>query len=163
MNARDVLRRGMETTARVWRNYLADMNDSELLVRPVPGANHIAWQLGHLIKSEHQLMEMAVPGSMPPLPEGFAERYTKDTAALDAATAFHTKKELLDAFDQQRAATLKALEQVTEEDLDRPVPGPPNAPWQNVADVFLVQSMHYFMHAGQWVVTRRKLGRPPLF
>ena len=33
--------------------YLDDLTDAELLVRPAENMNHIAWQLGHLIQSEH--------------------------------------------------------------------------------------------------------------
>jgi hypothetical protein len=29
--------------------------------------------------------------------------------------------------------------------------------------VFSMQGSHWMMHAGQWAVLRRKLGRPPLF
>ena len=41
----------------------ADLSDADLLVRPAPSANHIAWQLGHLIASERNLVEAAAPGS----------------------------------------------------------------------------------------------------
>jgi hypothetical protein len=33
----------------------------------------------------------------------------------------------------------------------------------NVAGIFLMQGTHWTMHAGQWAVIRRKLGRAPLF
>ena len=42
--------------------YLADLTDAELLVRPVPGINHIAWQWGHLISSEAYLVGQVCPG-----------------------------------------------------------------------------------------------------
>jgi hypothetical protein len=32
-----------------------------------------------------------------------------------------------------------------------------------VGDVFSMQGGHLLMHAGQWAVVRRKLGRKPLF
>ena len=34
------------------RLLVSDLSDADLLVRPVPQANHIAWQLGHLILQE---------------------------------------------------------------------------------------------------------------
>ena len=34
---------------------VSDLSDAELLVRPVPQANHIAWQLGHLILQDSRL------------------------------------------------------------------------------------------------------------
>ena len=49
--------------------YLQVLADDQLLIRPHEGANHIAWQLGHLIVSEQTLNNMVCPDSMPPLPE----------------------------------------------------------------------------------------------
>ncbi len=76
MNARQAIKESMNTSNMIVHAYLEDLSDEELLVRPVEGANHIAWQLGHMISSEHNLTEMTCPGSMPPLPEGFANKYT---------------------------------------------------------------------------------------
>lgn len=163
MQARDVLRHAIEAGNMLCQQYLADLNDSELLVRPVPGANHIAWQLGHLIASEHGLMESIRPGSMPPLPEGFAQRYTKETAAHDDPGSFHTKNELLSVLETQRAGTLRLLAEFPEEEFDHPAPEPIRSYCPTVADVFLLQGTHYIMHSGQWAIVRRKLGRPPLF
>ena len=59
--------------------YLGDLTDEDLMKRPIEGTNHIKWQLGHLIAAEHQMIEGVAPGSMPPLPEGFAEKHKKDT------------------------------------------------------------------------------------
>ena len=48
MNAKDVIRGLFGMNDFVLNEYLKDMSDTDLLIRPVPGANHIAWQLGHL-------------------------------------------------------------------------------------------------------------------
>lgn len=140
--------------------YLEDLTDQELFHRPAPGANHINWQLGHLIVAEHQMINQARPGSMPPLPDGFAERYAKENAGSDDPSQFLTKEQLLSVFREQRAATLRALSTVTDEELDRPS-GVPYAP--TVAALFSMQGTHWVMHAGQWAVIRRQLGRKPLF
>ena len=68
-----------------------------MLKRPAPGANHVAWQLGHLISAETRLVEAAKPGSMPPLPEGFAERHSKDTAASDNPEGFSIQGRIFEA------------------------------------------------------------------
>lgn len=140
--------------------YLEDLTDQELFHRPAPGANHINWQLGHLIVAEHQMINQARPGSMPPLPDGFAERYAKENAGSDDPSQFLTKEQLLSVFREQRAATLRALSTVTDEELDRPS-GVPYAP--TVAALFSMQGTHWVMHAGQWAVIRRQCGRPPLY
>jgi hypothetical protein len=160
MNARDVIRNTIETSQQLAQSYLEDLTDADLLVRPVPGANHIAWQLGHLIHAEHELVTAACPGTMPALPAGFSEKYTAETSNLDDAKAFHTKSEYLKLWNEQRAATLKALDSLSETDLDKPAP----VQWvKTVGALFNMMGGHPLMHVGQWAVVRRKLGRKPLF
>lgn len=163
MNAREAIRNSINGIQFIVTHYLDDLTDSELFVRPVPGANHIAWQLGHLIHSEHMMVETAFPGSMPPLPAGFSEKYTPETAMLDEPSAFHTKAEYLRLHAEQRAATLMKLEQLTDGDLDQPAPEAFRSYLNNIGDLFSIQGNHALMHAGQWAVVRRKLGRKPLF
>jgi hypothetical protein len=142
--------------------YLADLTDAELLVRPVPGANHIAWQWGHLIASEAYLVGQVSPAFKSPLPADFAAKFTKDTAQLDDPAAFLNKSDYERLGREMRSATLAALEKLPTADLDKPAQKvPPLA--KTVADVFLLVGGHWLMHAGQWAVIRRKLGRPPLF
>jgi uncharacterized damage-inducible protein DinB len=143
--------------------YLSDLADSDLLVRPIPGTNHIAWQLGHLIHSEHGFISELVPGSMPALPAGFAERHSSANSKLDSASAFLTKAEYLKLYAEQRAATLVALSKQTDADLDKPSPEKFKEYTKNVGDCFSLQGSHYMMHAGQWAIIRRKLGRKPMF
>ena len=83
---------------------VADLSDADLLVRPVTGANHANWQIGHLLKAEHSLMS-GCKLVMPELPAGFADRYIKQAAALDDASSFATKAELLELFTKVRAAS----------------------------------------------------------
>jgi hypothetical protein len=163
MNAREAIRSSMNMSDMICNGYLEDMTDAELLVRPVPGANHIAWQLGHLINSEHSMLETAFPGSMPALPAGFAEKYKPETSTIDDPKAFHTKAEYLKLRAEQRAATLKTLEKLSDADLDKPSPEAFRSYAPNFGDLFGLHGSHGLMHAGQWAVVRRKLGRKPLF
>lgn len=63
-------------------------------------------------------------------------------------------------FHEQRAATLEALETIDDAKLDHET-GISYAP--TVAAAFEMQGSHWLMHAGQWAVIRRQLGRKPLF
>lgn len=160
MDAKRALKLSIDMGRAVAMGYVDDLNDDELLRRPHPACNHIKWQLGHLIASEHKMIEQVAPGAMPPLPPGFADRYTAATATSDDPAAFDTKEDLLKVFEAQRAGTLAALEKVSIDELDRPT-GVEYAP--TVAAMFEMQGSHWLMHAGQWAVVRRMLGRPPLF
>jgi DinB superfamily len=146
----------------VVNSYLADLKPEELLVRPIPGTNHIAWQFGHLITAERSLIDKVAPGKYEPLPAGFAEAYTKETAASDDAAKFSTKEEYERLAKQVRADTMRIVEEMAPADFDRPVEKmPPSV--KTVGDMFFFVSMHWLMHAGQWAIVRRKLGRAPLF
>ncbi|MBI3838433.1 MAG: DinB family protein [Planctomycetia bacterium] len=163
MNGKEALQSSIAFGDKVAQAYLADLTDADLLVRPVPGANHIAWQLGHLASAEHDLIEMVAPGSMPKLPAGFKEKHSKQTAASDDPKAFCSKAEYLTLLKEQRAGTLAALAKMSEPDLSKPAPEPVRSHLDTVGDVFSMQGGHLLMHAGQWAVVRRKLGRKPLF
>ena len=142
---------------------LADFSDDDMLVRPAPAANHTAWQLGHLVCAETMAFEAVKPGSMPPLPEGFARRFTSDTTRLDDPAAFPSKEELLDRFSEARAATTALARSLSAQELDKPTPQHLQAWAPTVGRLLAAMPEHVFMHLGQWQVVRRKLGKPILF
>ena len=149
--------------AFVVQGYLGDLTDEDLMRRPVPNANHIAWQLGHLIASEHSLNNMVCPDSMPPLPEGFADKHNKEAAASDDPSAFCSKDEYLKLMEQQRAGTLALLDRLSDEELEKPAPEGIQKFGATVGAVIAGQSAHWMMHAGQWVIVRRQLGKEAMF
>jgi hypothetical protein len=160
MNAMQTIKKSLDVSSMICMAYVGDLDDTELLRRPAPGCNHINWQIGHLLASEHATLDKVAPGALPPLPAGFAEKYTKDTAASDDAKTFCSKVELMRIYEQQRAGILAALDKQSESDLDKPS----GIDWcPTVGEAFNSQGAHWLMHSGQWVVVRRLLGRPPLF
>jgi hypothetical protein len=143
---------------------LADFTDAEMLVRPAPGANHAAWQLGHLIVAETNLTNAAMrDGTMPELPAGFADKFNKKTASIDDAGAFPKKSELLELFVRQRAATVQWAKALTSQDMAQPAPERIRPVAPTVAHLAAFYPSHVTMHLGQWQVIRRKLGKPVLF
>ena len=160
---KEFLRNTIETCHGVLTTYLSDLEDADLMVRPVPGANHIAWQLGHVIVMEQQMIELA-GYTVPDLPDGFIEAHSPEASKCDDASAFHTKQAYLELLEQQRISTLAALDQTAESDLDKAAPEAlrSGAGTRTIAAVFHVIGMHEIMHASQFVVVRRKLGKPVL-
>ena len=63
----------------------------------------------------------------------------------------------------QREAALKKLAEVSDADLDKPAPEEFKDYLKNIGDLFSIQGSHLLMHAGQWAIVRRKLGRKPMF
>lgn len=163
MDTRGAIRVGYDCSDAITLGYLSDLTDAELLIRAVPGINHIAWQLGHLIAGENQMIGGVFPGSMPALPAGFAEKHSKETSANDNPADFLTKSEYLQLMAEQRQGTLAALATQTDQDFDQPAPESMRAYAPTIGSLFSLIGSHWLMHAGQWAVLRRKLGRAPLF
>ena len=162
MTAKEVLRQIVESCHMMVRMYVEDLTDAELMVRSVPGTNHIAWQLGHLIAGTSHMLGML--GHTPPvLPPGFAEAYSKETAASDDPAKFATKGEYLRLADQMKAATLAAVDATADRALDAPGPEAMREYAPTVASALMLVGTHWLMHAGQFVPIRRKVGKPPLF
>ena len=163
MNTQEAIGATFATSSMVLNGYFADLTDAELMTRPGEGCNHLAWQLGHLISSECNLLEMVSPGSAAALPDGFVEQHDKDQVGEDDASKFCTKQEYLDLFEKVRASTLAALSKLSDADLDKPGPEEFASFCPTVGHIFVLIATHGMMHAGQFVPVRRKLGKPVLF
>jgi len=163
MDFKDAVRSSLNVADFMVNGYLADITAEEMMTRSVPDANHVAWQLGHLITAERHLVEAAAPGSMPQLPAGFAERHDRSRPVSDNPADYLSKDEYLRLAKDIRAATLKALDKLTPADFDKPIEGrvPPFV--KKNGDAFVTIGNHWVLHAGQWVVLRRKLGRERMF
>jgi hypothetical protein len=160
MHIKELIKKTIDMGHFVCMAYLADLSDANLMIRSAPGVNHINWQLGHLIVGENYHGNLAMPGKMPPLPAGFAEKYAKDAANSDDQNAFCSKEELLRVAAEQRSGTFAILEAISDADLDTAT-GIPYCPTK--AEQLALQGTHWLMHCGQWAVVRRQLGKPPLF
>lgn len=164
MNSIDAIKTSLNFTQDNLNWFLSDLSDADLLIRPVPGANHIAWQLGHLITAEATFFAQFIPNaSYPALPTGFTDQHGKTTAAVDPPMGFLTKNEYLDLFKKTRAATLAAVDRLSEADLDKPMPEEVVKYAPTLGAMLLLTSSHVLMHSGQFTVVRRKLGKPVLF
>ncbi|MCH7812768.1 MAG: DinB family protein [Planctomycetes bacterium] len=161
MTTKEVIKNTIDTGQFILTTYLSDMADADLLVRPVPGANHAAWQLGHLVASEFDMMSK-LGYRMPALPDGFAESYTKETTSSDDPAKFHTKEQYVAWLQEQRGGTLAALEGAAEADLDKPSPESMRDYAPTVGVAFNLIGIHLNMHAAQLAVLRRKLDKPVL-
>jgi len=160
MNTHEAILSNLHTARYITTSYLGDLNDADLLVRPVAAAHHTAWQLGHLIVSEHQMLNGVKPGSAPALPNGFAAKHEKSAASNNQLSDFCTKETYLSVMHELREATIATLSQLTPEALSQPGPEAMRAYAPKVGSVFLSIGNHELMHSGQIAVVRRVLGKP---
>ena len=163
MHTKDAIRAAMDMSSMVFKGYLGDLDDADMMNRPGPGCNHLAWQCGHLTASEVQLLESVCPGKGAELPAGFAEAHSKETAGSDDASKFLKKDEYMELMDKVRESTVAALDELSDEGLDAPAPEDFQSFCPTVGHLLMLIGTHPMMHAGQIVPVRRKLGKPILF
>ena len=164
MNGPAAIRAALSSTKDILEWYVKDLSDADILVRPVPGANHTAWQIGHLIYADYGLVSEQLPDAkFPPLPDGFKDAHSTARSSVDGADGFLTKDEYVTLFGQVRKASMEAVSTLTDADLDRPTIGSMAGFAPTLGDLLLMVATHTLMHAGQVTVLRRKLGKPILF
>ncbi len=121
--------------------------------------NHAAWQLGHLISSEH-FKVTTLGHEMPELPEGFAATHSRANAAGGDPRQFAAKAEYLSLMKRMHAGTIAAIRATPDEAFDKPAPEAQREYTATVGAVFNLIGTHEFMQHGQIVALRRKLGKP---
>jgi hypothetical protein len=162
MTGCQVIAASLEATKGNLLTYIKDFSDADLLVRPVPGANHAAWQIGNVIVGDIWCLGSDLPDTpYPQLPPGFMDQHGSKGAGSD--TGFLTKAEYVSLFEAVRNATIAAVSKLTDADLDRPSIGPGKAFAPTLGSLFISASNHTLQHVGQFTVIRRKLGKPVLF
>jgi hypothetical protein len=160
MTAKDVILRTYASGESITKAYLSELTAADLLVRPVPGQNHIAWQLGHLILAEHKFLNDVKPGASPKLPPDFEAGHGRDKTNVDDPSKYLAPEEYLKLFESQREATKAVLAGLDEPALDEPGPERMRQMAPTVGAGFALMGNHMLMHVGQFVSVRRKLGKP---
>jgi hypothetical protein len=163
MKATDVIRIAIGHSDLIIERYLNGLEDADLQLRPIEGMNCIAWQLGHLLATERQLVEAVKPGSCPPLPEGFEEAHVKEGDQTGDTSKYLSKNEYVSLMSKQRAVTKAVLDGLSDADLDAPAPEHIRNFLPNVGAMMLLTGTHVILHSGQFVAVRRKLNKPVAF
>ena len=164
MQAKDVIKIALKSTQDNLQMYLGDLSDKDLTTRPVPAANHIAWQLAHLIIAEKFLLTGELPGvSYPEPPAAIATLGNERTGKVDPPEGYLSKAQYLEWFNKMRAATIAAVDKLSDADLDKPVTNAMAKYAPTLADLLILTANHTLMHGGQFSVARRALNKPVVF
>lgn len=164
MNGVQAIVAAMESSQQWLEMYLADFTDDELLARPVPSANHAAWQLGNVIVGDVFLVQCEYPEVVfPTLPEGFASLHGSAGANIDQSPGFLTKLEYVSILNKVRTVAIETISRLTDDELDRPANETATFAGPTVGHVLMFVATHTLMHLGQFSVIRRALGKPVLF
>jgi hypothetical protein len=164
MNGIQAIESALQTTKGYVGMWVNDFSDADLLVRPVPNANHTAWQIGNIIVGDIFLVQTEIPDAkFPELPDGFMKQHGKEGSTDNDASHFLSKAEYLKLVDSVRTATIAALRKLSEADLERPCSEKMKSFAPTIGHLFQACSDHTLMHLGQVSVIRRKLGKPVMF
>lgn len=150
----------LNTAHMIVEAYVGDMDDQDLMTRPHPESNHINWQIGHLIASDHHMITQVFPNAIENLPDGFVDKYQKETQNCDDFSRFDDKETLLKLANQQKAAIQKVIEDCDPTDFSKEAPDSMKSYCPSVGDMFCMIGSHWLMHCGQWVIVRRIQGKP---
>jgi hypothetical protein len=163
MNVTELLAGNLAQGHETLKQHLADFSDADMFVRPTAGANHAAWQVGHLLSFETMLCGMYAPQAAPKLPENFNKMHGSEGAKVDDPAQFLKKDEMLKLLDQSHGALVAWAKGMKPEDLDKPGPEKLKGWVNTVGELVLAIPMHATMHIGQIQVIRRRLGKKVLF
>jgi hypothetical protein len=161
----------LRTARLVTERYLSDLSDEEVYRPPAPGANPIAWQLGHMVLSERSMIAEVKGVPSFSLPESFEQRHRKPTDEEICSVAdnrcgflgdagFCSVSEYLELLRGIRLITEDVLTRCTEASLMTGCKGDIRSYAPTWGSIFVMIAAHEMMHSGQIAVLRRSLGKP---
>jgi hypothetical protein len=156
----DLLVLGLVNTQALLKRYVADFSPKEYLHRPSPNANCAAWTVGHLAMTDRHLLKL-FGAALPEISAGFDKRFSRDEGCPQAED-FGDVSTVVPVFDQHRDRLTTVAKSASPEQLNKKMDKPIGFA-TTFGDVLVFASIHTSMHAGQIVMIRRSLGRPPLF
>lgn len=162
-SANDAIVFGLEASRKLVVRFVDDLTPPEMLHRPTAAANCAAWLVGHLILVERNALKAAgvAAEELPPLPDGFEKRFSRDEGCPQAAE-FGETATLLPMFLHHRELLMARVRQLTPEQLARPREKP-HPMFTTVGEMLqFIGTVHTSMHAGQISTIRRTLGKPPV-
>ena len=164
MQTKELAKIALSSAFDTLQMFLGDLTDAELRVRPVPSANHIAWQLAHLIVAESFLLGGELPGAKyPELPAAVTTLGTEKTGKVDPPEGYLTKAQYLDWYKKMRDVTLAAVDKLTDSDFDKPTTNSMAKFAPTLGALLMLTANHTLMHGGQFTVVRRALNKPVVF
>ena len=164
MTGKDAIKYALQSTHGWSDMYLSDLSDADLLVRPVPAANHIAWQLGHLISAEVHLLTAVLAGrEVAPAAGRLRGEAQQGERPASTPPTSSSRRASTSACTAGPGGDDRRLEKLSDADLDRPTTGDMAKFAPTVGALLLLNANHTMMHVGQFTAVRRKLGKPVLF
>jgi hypothetical protein len=142
------------------REQVDDVLPADMVAQPGGIANHPMWTLGHVAYACELLGGVA--GLAPWLPADWARRFGTGSQPEADLDAYPRKMEVLEVLADARARLARAVEALTDAQLDQPFPDPSYVEMFPTVRHALTQVMvgHMAYHVGQVSVWRKAMGLP---
>ena len=141
--------------------FIDDLKPAEFEHQPCPGANCVAWILGHLTLTDRRSLAWLDATDLPPLPAGFEERFKTTRTTAGEQKGYGEPAELVRLFDAHRDQLIAAVP--TADPAKFAEPPPFKTPmFSDRGEGLMFMGLHTAMHMGQLSVIRRMLGYPPV-
>ncbi len=163
MKAIEAIQFTMELSENVVMSLIDDMKDAPLTFPTPNGGSHPLWVLGHLTFGEG-LVRAALFGEPNPV-EHWRPLFDGGIEPVDDPGLYPSFDEVRAKFTELRAANMKLLQSLTDQDLDKPAADPPKGlePYfATYGKTFLTVAQHVMSHRGNVADARRAAGRKPV-
>ena len=144
------------------RGYLSllldDVSDERMAQQTGGIVNHPAWQIGHLTMVMDNFTGML--GGKKTLDESWTQRFGPGSKPIGDRKAYPAKRDLLEAFDDRRAALTEAFKRAPAEKLNEPNPVARAAELMPTVGKMLcfIMLTHEGTHLGQLSAWRKAMG-----
>jgi len=152
----------MGLSAMLFESLAEDLRDSPMAV-PCDGGNHALWSVGHMAYSEGQFLYMLFDMENPVAQ--WKDLFDGGTQPSSDASIYPTYDEVIDRYRELRAQMMARLDELTDADLDKPTPNPPEGFEQffgTIGNALAALATHPMHHRGQLADARRSLQREPV-
>lgn len=150
----------LSVSKKMAHRFLDDLKPAEFEVQPCPGANCVAWILGHLTMTDRRSLTWLGVTDLPPLPVGFEERFKTTRTTAGEQKGYGEPAELVRLFDDHRDRLIAALATADPAKFTEP-PTFQTPMFADRGEGYLFMGLHTAMHLGQISAIRRTLGYPP--
>ena len=163
MNAIGVMKLSLEMSKSWIMALVTDMKDAPLTPPTPNGGNHPLWVIGHLTYSEANLVCEYIKGDANPLKQ-WKEIFAGGSQPTLDPSRYPPMEEVLARFEQIRNETMRFIDSLSEEALDKPSHAPNEMKpfFGTVAQCLAAIPIHFAFHGGQVADARRAAGRAPL-
>lgn len=145
------------------KQLLEGIESDKMTYQPMPGMNHPAWIVGHLVDTMGFIAELT--GSQYRSPEGWPALFGMKSTPVDDLARYPSKAELIAELNKSVAELEPSLGCVTDTMLADAMPHEGfRKMMPTVADgLTFTLTAHFWMHIGQLSAWRRACGMPPSF